>query len=76
MSRSYTCGVSIDCIDLRGILSRLRWTFGLRATLKNDLNGYGYIHARLGWTGFGLRANIVEKYVLFRAVLHVAVALE
>ena len=41
-----------------------------------DLNGYGYFHARLGWTGFGLRANIVEKYVLFSAMLHVAVALE
>ena len=65
------CGVFYpDCVG-QGSASEL-------TSLKNprDLNGYGYFHARLGWTGFGLRANIVEKYVLFRAVLHVAVALE
>ena len=44
-----------------------RWTF-----LFHNRDKY----ARLGWTGCGLRANNVEKYVLFIAVLHVAVALE
>ena len=81
MSRSYTygvcesivliCGVFYpDCVG-QGSASEL-------TSLRNpgDLNGYGYFHARLGWTGFGLRANIVEKYVLFSSVLHVAVALE
>ena len=41
-----------------------------------DLNGYKYSCARLGWTFFGIRNSIVENYVLFGAVLHVAVALE
>ena len=65
------CGVFYpDCVG-QGSASEL-------TSLNNprDLNGFGYFHARMGWTGFGLRANIVEKYVLFRAVLHVAVALE
>ena len=59
-----------DCVG-QGSASELT---SLRS--PRDLNGYGYFHARLGWTGFGLRANIVEKYVLFSAMLHVAVALE
>ena len=59
-----------DCVG-QGSASELT---SLRS--PRDLNGYGYFHACLGWTGFGLRANIVEKYVLFSAVLHVAVALE
>ena len=40
-----------------------------------DFNIYGYFSARQCWTGFGLGANIVERYVLFSVVLHVAVAL-
>ena len=59
------CGVFYpDCVG-QGSASELT---SLRS--PRDLNGYSYFHARLGWTGFGLRANIVEKYVLFRAVLH------
>ena len=41
-----------------------------------DFNSYGYSDARLCWTGFSLRANIVEKYVLLSAVLQVIVALK
>jgi hypothetical protein len=40
----------------------------------DDFNGYGYFYVRLYW--FGLPANVVEIYVLFAAVLHVAVALK
>ena len=54
--------VTPDCVG-QGSASEL-------TSLKSprDLNGYGYFHARLGWTVFGLRANIVEKYVLFSRV--------
>ena len=43
--------------------------FYCRCHSPRGCNGYGY------FTGFALRTNIVEKYVLFSAVLHVAVAL-
>jgi len=42
----------------------------------DDFNGYGYFYVRLYWTGFGLKANIVEEYVLLCALLHVVVALK
>ena len=43
--------------------------FGLRANIvqsSSDFNGYGYFYGCLSWTGFGLQANIAEKYVLFK----------
>ena len=39
-------------------------------------NDFGYFYARLYWTGLGLRADIVKKYVLMSAVMHVAVTLK
>ncbi|CAK0848795.1 unnamed protein product, partial [Prorocentrum cordatum] len=48
----------------------------LRAFLgPDDFNGYGYFYVRLFWAGFGFNANIVEKYILLAALLHVAVGL-
>ncbi|CAK9029274.1 unnamed protein product [Durusdinium trenchii] len=42
----------------------------------DDFNGYGYFYVRLYWTGFGMKANIVEEYILLAALLHVVVALK
>jgi len=42
----------------------------------DDFNGYGYFYVRLYWTGFGLKANIVEEYILLSALLHIFVALK
>ena len=42
----------------------------------NDLNGNGYFHVRLCWSGEGFRANIVGEYVLLGALLHIFVGLE
>ena len=41
-----------------------------------DFTSYGNSYARLCWTGFGFRADIVEKYVLLSGSMHVAVALK
>ena len=81
MSRSYTYGVCESIVLICGVFYPDCVGQGSASELTSlrsprDLNGNGYFHARLGWTGFGLRANIVEKYVLFSAMLHMAVALE
>jgi hypothetical protein len=42
----------------------------------DDFNGYGYFYVRLYWTGFGLKANIVEEYIALSLLLHVFVGLK
>ena len=42
----------------------------------DDFDGYGYFYFRLYWTVLRFQANIVEKYVLLSALLHIFVGLK
>ena len=42
----------------------------------DDLNGNGYFHVRVCWTGVDFQVNIVQEYVLLSALLHIFVGLK
>ena len=43
---------------------------------SDDLNGNGYFHMRLHWTGAGFQANIVEEDVLLSILSHISASLK
>ena len=65
-------------ISLRPRGSPRRGEFALLSLGPKKLSDYGHYHASsvLDRMGRGLQANIVQKYVLMSAVMHVSVVLK